>query len=239
MQQNTGKSIFLSGLVAIVLGVVWDQFTPLPFFVISLGIISLILGTVLWFKSRQKKLLVTKTSIEPVTVDMAHAFWGIGVLALVVFWACRYFAGFSLANILPEHLQDSTAMKGVFFIGLGWTLLSGGGLLYFCWFVLRAIRVQGRVTSFVTQEKTIYHQNVKSTAKYYAEVITYNMGDMVFQKTGNVWMPFEPEMGKVRTVWVNRKKWDKALVASPLIFVAFGLFLVLGLAVLGFVFFMA
>ena len=238
MRKSVGKSIFLGGLFGIVLGVVWDQLTPLPYFVIGLGIISLILGVVLWRKSRQKKMLVTKTS-EPITEDMAYAFWGIGLIALVVFFICRHFSGFSLANILPEHLQDSQAIKIVFLIGAGWAVLGIGFFIYFCWFACRAIRVPGKVTSFTTQEKTIYHQNRKSTAKYYAEVVSYYMGDKERQVTGAVWMPFEPEIGKTRTVWVNRNNWDKACMYSALVFWAFGVFGVLGLLILGFIFYVA
>ena len=239
MQKTIGKQIFLGGLVGIAFGVVWDQLTPLPYFVIGLGIISLISGTVFWVKNRQKELLVTETSIEPIAVDIAYVFWGIGLIALVVFFVCRHFSGFSLANILPEHLQDSIAMKIVFLLGVGWVVLGIGFFTHFCWVACRAMRVPGRVTSFATQEKTTYHHNVQSMAKYYAEVVSYYMGDKERQVTGVVWMPFEPEMGKTHTVWVNRKNWDKAYVYPSLVFWAFGVFGVLGLLILGFVFYVA
>lgn len=231
MRKNTGKTIFLGGLVGIVFGVAWDQLTSMPYLVRGLGIASLILGIVLWCKSRQKELLITKTSMEPITEGMAYACWGISLMALAVSLVCRYVAGFSVVGMLPEHLQDSQAIKIIFLIGLGWTALAVCFFIHFCWLACRALRVTGRVTGRDTQ--------IQDGSEIYAEVVSYYMSDKVRQVVGRVWTPIEPTLGKTRIVWVSRDNWDKAVFYSPLMFVIFGIFGVLGVLVLGFIFYVA
>ncbi|MBR4355327.1 MAG: hypothetical protein IKP96_01965 [Elusimicrobiaceae bacterium] len=226
MQKNIGKSIFLGGLVGIVFGVVWDQLTPLPYLVFGMGIIFLFLGTIWWFTRRQENPFAAETS-----TSMAFAFWGISLVAFLVFFLCRYFPGVSLVSILPEHLQDSRVIKIIFFIGLGFMALSISFFIHFCWFASQSIRILGKVTSCDTC--------VQDGKEIYAEVISYCVRGTMHQVTGSVWTPLKPTIGRVRTVWVRQDNLDKALVYSLPIVCVFGVFFIFGLAVLGFIFYVA
>ena len=151
------------------------------------------------------------------------------VIIFAVWGVCHFLPGFSFAHILPEHLRESTAIKILFFIGLMWIVLGAGFFIHFCWFASRAIRIEGKVTSFATQ--------TEKGREMYAEVVTYYLGDKPRTVTGAVWTPFMPAtLHKMRIVWVNRDDWDKAVMYSPLVFFAFGLFLMLGFVVCAVIF---